>query len=49
MLALLTSTFQTVPVVKSQVKSFADLMKSILMAQALKLDHNVPPHRKHVY
>lgn len=47
--ALLTSIFQTVPLVKSQVKCFPDLMKSILMAQAPKLDHNIPHHRKHIY
>lgn len=44
MLALLTSIFQTVPVAKSQAKCFPDLMKSILMAQAPKLDHSIPPH-----
>lgn len=49
MLALLTSIFQTVPVVKSQVKCFPDLMESILMAQALKLDHNIPHPRKYIY
>lgn len=49
MLALLTSIFQTVPVVKGQVKCFPDLMESILMAQALKLDHNIPHPRKYIY
>lgn len=49
MLALLISIFQTAPVVKNQVKCFPALMKSILMAQAPNMDHNIPHHRKHIY
>lgn len=49
MLALLTSMFQTAPVVKSQIKCFPALMKSILMAQAPKLEPNIPRPRKHIY